>query len=116
MTKMDFFAPSLLFLFYRNLLSLSCHSTFQQISGASVHLFEVYLFAEKANLSRRTSMGNSWEEQPGVISVVTEETRCDKKEDINLPIHNLSVLFFSYLYLHKDGCDTGVLEAVGPHL
>jgi len=80
-----------------------------------IYLKSIYL--EKiANLSRRTSMGNSWEEQPGVISVVTEETRCDKKEDINLPIHNLSVLFFSYLYLHKDGCDTGVLEAVGPHL
>lgn len=42
---------------------------------------------------RPVTLQNRWEEQPGVISVVTEETRCDKKR---IPT-SLSIIYLFFL-------------------
>ncbi len=84
-------------LLYCNLFSLSCHSAFQHTSTAPIHLFDVYYLEEiaicPAEPVRAIIQQDRWEERPGVISVVTEETRCDKKR---MPTY-LSIIYLLFL-------------------
>lgn len=102
-----FSAHSLLFLFYCNLFSLSCHSTFQQISGASIYIFEVYLFAENSEsvLSRQLSahsriVGRSSQ----VLSLLWLRKRGVIKKRISTSlsiIYVLLVFFFLFFFFYQ---------------